>query len=157
MRRPPPMSCPNYAESAPVRFSPELQLDLTCRSWCGLGKVKTSRGLTAAILEAAYGFLTLFSSVLKVMPECNRSQNFSSPCLTGRGHKNWWGVKFSDFPFFPLLNLSLIFRHFYGQFTALWQNSAAVPRRTDVSQRDQVTALSLSLNRRAVPKQKLLI
>jgi len=55
MRRPPPMSCPNYAESAPVRFSPELLRDLTCRSSCGLGKVKTSRGLTAAILEAAYG------------------------------------------------------------------------------------------------------
>jgi len=49
-------------KSAAVRFSPELQRDPTCRSWCGLGKVKTSRGLTAAILEAAYG-LTMMKLV----------------------------------------------------------------------------------------------
>jgi len=59
MRRPLPLSCPNYAESAPVRFSPELQRDPTCTSSCGLGKAKTSRGLTAAILEAAYGLLMM--------------------------------------------------------------------------------------------------
>jgi len=98
-----------------------------------------------------------FSSALKVMPECSRSQNFSSTCLTGRGHKKWWMVNFFDFPFFPLLNLGLIFRHFHGKFTAPWQNFAAVSRRTDVSQRDQVTVLSLSLNRWSVPKQKLSI
>jgi len=59
----PPRSYPNYAEWAPMRFSPELQRDPTCRSRCALGKDTTSRGLTPVILEAAYA-LTMIKSIL---------------------------------------------------------------------------------------------
>jgi len=46
-----PWSCPNYVESAPVRFLHKLQRDPTCRSCCGLGKVKNSRGVRCENLK----------------------------------------------------------------------------------------------------------